>query len=489
MQLLKSVRVRFSAIVFLLLILVGAYACDNGFQQINSNPNEPEQVDPSLLLPEIIRGSVNNSVNYSMTTGNIVMQQTAKVLFGSIDRYNWESFAGYWNTYYNQLRNVQNLYTISKNSGDQNYEGIALVMRAWIFSQLTDAFGRVPYSEAIQAKQNQVYAPAYDSQQKIYEGMLANLKQANDLLHPGSGNQVMGDILYDGDIMKWKKFANSLRVRLLMHVSQKMDVSSDLQEIFNNPSKYPVFESNDDNASLEYLPSYPNQWPVHTWRVGTFQEYRVSKTFVDTLKKFDDPRLAVFAEPTSNSVKAGNPEYVGVPNGLQDDEAANYNGSPSDQSTLDQRYYQEPNSAKGLIMTYPQLLFLKAEASQKGLISENAEQIYNDGVKAAFDQYGLQADQNYLSQSGVQFDPNRALEQIGTQKWISLFFTGLEGWFEWRRTGYPDIEPSVRNQNNDRIPVRFMYPTEEQSLNSENYKQAVEQQGPDNINTKIWLVK
>ncbi len=475
-----------------LLISVGALmalsGCDDNFEQINANPNQPESVDPGLLMPSVIRGSINESVNESMEIGNVVAQHSAKVLFGAIDRYNWESFEGEWENHYNNLRNIMAMHDRAVDMGHDNYQGIALVMKSWVFSMLTNSFGDIPYSDAVNAKSGDVYSPSYDPQEQVYEGMIEDLEQANQLLDP-NGRTIRNDILFDGDIMKWKRLANSLRVRLLVYASQQWDVSEDLQDIFTHPSQYPVFESVDHDASLTYLSSFPNQWPIHTWRIGTFQEYRVSKTLVDTLKAFNDPRLEAFAEPTDNSVDAGDPEYVGVPNGLEDDEAANYNGSPSDQSRLDRRYYFEPNGAKGIIMTYSELLFLKAEAAYRGWISGDPEQLYEDAVQASFDQYGVSPDTAYFEQEAITYESSRGLSQIMTQKWIALHFTGLEAWFEWRRTGLPDLEPSVRNQNSDRIPVRFMYPAEEQSLNQDNYQEAVSRQGDDNINTEMWLIK
>lgn len=488
MNFFKTKKYLLSVLVFAMGGMVLLSGCDSNFEEINANPNEPETVDPGLLMPSVIRGAVNESVNQSMEIGNVVSQHSAKVLFGAIDRYNWESFEGEWESHYNNLRNIQSMYDRAVEEEHENYQGVALIMKSWVFSMLTDSYGDIPYSEAVKAKSENEYSPSYDHQEKVYEGLIDDLAQANQLLDT-NGGAIRNDILFDGDIMKWKRLANSLRVRLLVHASNQWDVSGDLQNIFNNPSTYPVFENVNHDASLTYLSSFPNQWPIHTWRIGTFQEYRVSKTLVDSLKEWDDPRLEVFAEPTDNSKEAGNPEYVGVPNGLEDDEAANYNGSPSDQSTLDRRYYFEANSAEGIIMTYSELLFLKAEAAYRGWISGDPEQLYEDAIQASFDQYGVSPENNYFNQPEVTYESSRALNQILTQKWVALHFTGLEAWFEWRRTGIPDLEPSVRNQNNDRIPVRFIYPAEEQSLNRENYQQAVQRQGADNINTEMWLIQ
>ncbi|MFW6157528.1 MAG: SusD/RagB family nutrient-binding outer membrane lipoprotein [Balneolaceae bacterium] len=471
----------------LVVLLLFATACED-FETVNSNPNEPEEVDPNLLFPSVIKKSVDNSVDNSMYVGNIVAQHTSKVLFGSTDRYDWDSFTGYWNGFYGALRDANDMYNVGVEQEHENYQGVALVMKTWMFSMLTDAYGDIPYTEALEAKSENENSPAYDEQADIYAGMLEDLETANELLDP-DGEPIENDILYDNDILKWKKFANSLRLRLLMRISHKQDVSGDMQQIVDNPDTHPVFETVNDNAALEYESSNPNQFPIHTYRVGTFQEFRASKTLVDTLNIFNDPRLPVFADPTDNSVEEGDPEYVGVPNGLEDDAAANYNGSPSDQSRMGSRYFDEPNEAKGLIMSLAELKFILAEAAERGLIDGDTETYYEEGIEASFEQYDVEPDDGYFSQPDVAFDPNRALEQIGTQKWISLFFTGLEAWFDWRRTGYPELEPSVENRNSDQIPVRMRYPTEEQSLNSENYQEAVDRQGPDNINTEMWIVE
>lgn len=485
-------RLRASLVVFALvmgaaLVLAG---CDSTFEEINKNTNEPEVVSPDLLLPGVIRGPINTSVTYAHTTGNLVMQYTSKVRFaGDIDRYEW-TFEGYWDALYAALRDTQNMIAISSEAGLENYEGIGLVMRSWGFSLLTDAYGAIPYTEALQGREG-LYAPAYDAQEVVYEGVLNDLRRANELLDP-SGESVSGDILYGGDIMRWKKMANSLRLRLLMRLSTRRDVAGKLQEILDNPGRYPVFTSNDDNAALEYLESPPNQWPIHTSRIGSFTTYRLSTTLDSVFTALDDPRLSVFFDPTGASM-ADSEEgltFAGVPNGLSDDASSNYNGGSSNQSTINQeKYFDEPNAADGLVMTYAEVLFIQAEAAERGWIEGDAARLYRDGIQASFDQYGVEAPDGYFAQGAVAYaaSQEKALRQIGTQKWASLYYTGLEAWFDWRRTGYPAIKPSVENVNGDRIPVRFRYPTDVQSLNASSYEKAIERQGEDNINTHLWV--
>ncbi|WP_103030251.1 SusD/RagB family nutrient-binding outer membrane lipoprotein [Salinibacter altiplanensis] len=499
----RSFPLRVPSLFTLLAVLTVAVAstgCDSRFEDVNDNPNEPEEVTPNLLLPNIIRSSVNTSVNTAHTTGNLVLQYTAKVSFATeIDRYNWAG-VGYWQPLYDDLRNVEDMIRIAQERDQPQYEGAGLVLKSWIFSMLTNAYGDVPYSESV-AVQEGIETPAYDRQEAIYRGMLADLRRANDLLTPGSG-AIQGDVLYEGDIAKWKKLANSLRLRLLMRLSEKditldldgsdVSVSEAFQSITSAPDTAPVFTSNDDNAALEYLDSRPNEWPRHTSRIGTFRTFKLSETLTDTLTHFDDPRLSVFGDPTAASVEDGSPEFVGVPNGLTDDASDSFNGGRDFQSGLNfTRYFDEPDAAKGLIMTYAEVLFLKAEAAERGWISADAQTHYRDAVEASFEQYGQSTPSGYFGQPGVSYptsNQTQALERIGTQKWIALFYTGLEGWFNWRRTGIPDIDPSVDNVNGDQIPVRFRYPESEQSLNADNYEAAVERQGADDINTEMWLL-
>ncbi|WP_259070981.1 SusD/RagB family nutrient-binding outer membrane lipoprotein [Salinibacter ruber] len=491
----------FLALLAIFAVAVASTGCDSRFEDVNDNPNEPEEVATKLLLPDIIRGSVNTSVNTAHTTGNLVLQYTAKVSFATeIDRYNWAG-VGYWQPLYGDLRNVEDVIQLAQERDQPQYEGVGLVLKSWIFSMLTNAYGDVPYSESV-AVQEGIETPKYDRQEAIYRGMLADLRRANELLTPDSGS-IQGDILYNGDPMKWKKLANSLRLRLLMRLSEK-DISLNLdgdevsvrdafQSITSAPETAPVFTSNDDNAALEYLGSRPNEWPRHTSRIGTFRTFKLSKTLTDTLKHFDDPRLSVFGDPTAASVEDGSRKFVGVPNGLTNDASGSFNGGPDFQSGLNfTRYYDEPDAAKGLIMTYAEVLFLKAEAIEMDWISADAQTHYQEAIEASFEQYGKSTPPGYFGQEGVSYptsDSEQALEQIRTQKWIALFYTGLEGWFNWRRTGIPDIDPSVDNVNADEIPVRFRYPESEQSLNADNYQAALDRQGPNSINTEMWLLE
>ncbi len=482
---------RKSIILMITACLISAVSCDKDFENINDDPYAILEVTPDLLLPTVIRGSVNQVVNEGWSLGNIVVQHTAKIQFVNEDRYIWGDRSGIWNTMYGNLRDVYNLNKLSEASSFNNYKGIALVMKAWIFSVLTDTYGDVPYTEAIRGKTDGIHQPVYDPQEQIYTGMLADLNTANELL--GSTDEAInGDILFGGDVMAWRKLANSLQLRYLMRISNRRDVTADFNRILGDPGQYPIFESNADNATLEYLPDAPNQFPLHTARVGSFDEFRLSKNLGDKLLAFEDPRIAVFARPTAASAGTANPEYVGVPNGLSDVDALGYNGGVQNVSRIGSLYFEDAitsrgrNVAKGYLMAYPELQFILAEAAHKGIIAGDAKTYYDRGVSAAFAYFDTEMPADYLSRPGVAFQTAEALSLIGTQKWIALFFSGLEAWFDWRRTNYPEITAGPSNQNNDRVPVRFTYPLSEQSHNAANRNAAVERQGADDMNTNVW---
>ncbi len=488
-----------SLIVFGFIAL--SSGCTKDFDDINTTPNAPLVVSSSLLLPQIQRDMMNSLMGETWGIGNIVIQHTAKNQFVNEDRYLWGELNSIWNNVYDNMRDVNTIIAQSEANGENNYKGVALVMKSWMFSLATDAYGDVPYSRAIQAKEGENY-PAYDPQEDIYNGILADLKEANDLL--GTSLEVVtGDVIFADNetkadqFLKWRKLANSLRIRALLRISRKRDVSTDLKAILDNPAANPIFESNADNAVYSYKSTSPDQFPLYSARIGSFNEFRASKTLLDTLKTLNDPRMPIFFRPTPDTEGKPNPKYVGIPNGMNDVDALTYNGGPQFQSRIGAFYYEQAvsaqglNIAKGVIMTYAELQFLLAEAAEKGWISGDAKTFYENGVNASFEFYGLTVPVDYLNRQETAYTGTQQekLSKIGFQKWVSLYFQGLEAWFDWRRTGIPALQPGVSNQNNDMIPVRFRYPIIEQALNSASYNAAVQRQGPDDLNSKMWYLK
>ncbi len=490
-------------------------SCTKNFREINTDRNNPTAVTSDLLLSGIISSTLNNQVGEAWSIGNLVVQYNAKIQFVNEDRYGWAELNSIWNNVYGNYRNLQNIFTQVGSNTASPYYGVSLILKSWMFSLVADAYGDAPYSQAGKGKTDAAYQPVYDKQEDIYTGILADLKKANEVLATASG-PFSGDLIYGGGpsaIIKWRRLANSLRLRYLLRLSKQKSVSSEMQAILNDPINNPIFTGNSDNAELKYLAAAPNQWPLYGSRVGSFDEIRLSKTFSDRLTALNDPRIRVFGRPTQNSVTAGTPVIQGIPNGLSDVAALAFNGGPQNVSRVGYTFAclvcndpgqaaPIPDAPRGILMTYAELQFILAEARQRNFITTgSASTYYNQGIAANFSYwqsvvpaaYNLQIAMPtvYLTQPAVELTGTNTeiLGKIALQKWIALYFNGLEAWFDWKRTGLPEIIPGPGNLNNNLVPVRFIYPISEQALNAANRAAAVQRQGADNINTRTWIAK
>jgi hypothetical protein len=348
-----------------------------------------------------------------------------------------------------------------------------------VYSLMTDLWGAVPYSEAVKGTAaTPSYTPQYDSQEQVYAGVLADLKLANEKLVVG-GPGISGDILFGGNIGQWKKFANSLRLKLANRQAVKKPAESRaiMAEILGDPVKYPVFTSNNDYAVLKHSNTLPsnNEWNQIMIQGGR-TDWNLSKTLVDRLNALEDPRRTVYGQPV-------NGQYVGHPNGLPDAIATTYLSTSSRIGT-----YFTATTAPSVIMSYAELQFILAEAALDGDITGSAQEYYEKGIAASFGQYGLTMPADYLTKAGPA-----TKENVLTQKWIALFGQGVEAWTEYRRTGYPVLppkDPRAFFMNDGVLPTRLQYPSSEYSLNRAQLDAGIALNGgPDNLKTKMWWVE
>jgi hypothetical protein len=471
-----------------LLAGVFLFACSDTFEELNTNPNVPVEVNPRFLLTETLRGSINNYLGHNYRFANEIVQYSARNISGEVQRFEWEPGMSnpFWNGAYAQTANLQAIKEQARQLNHPNYEAVALILEAWMMSTLTDTFGDIPFSEAGKGLAG-TSQPAYDEQEAVYGNLLAQLQQANSLITPAT-DPIAGDILFGNDLTRWKKLANSLRLRLLLRASEKSSISAgaQMQEIVNNPAQYPLFTGNTDHAVLSYLTTQPNVFPPSTDRQSSFDLYKASEFLVKTLQSLNDPRLPVFAQPTPRSVAAGTPMYVGLPSGLSEAAAIQFNGGDAFQSIIGARFYSA-NQAGTFVMTYSELQFILAEAALKGLISGDGQSYYEKGISASFAYWGVAMPEGYLQQESVSY--NASLERIILQKYLHNYFNGSETWFDLRRTGFPALPPGSAAANNGQVPLRMYYPVLEQSLNETNYQQAVSRMGGDTPNVKMWLLR
>ncbi len=468
-------------LVFLLPILPG---CKKSLTEINQNPNAPESADPQFLLSNVIYQSAKNNAEEGWKNGNLLAQLTSNLFFYPIDRYDVGSNTELWNATYHLLNDIQSIQ--SSPVANPAYQGVLLVMKAMLSSLLTDLWTNVPYSQAIRGATDGVFDPVYDSQEEIYigtNGILQTLDQAVQMLSNTSAT-INGDILYKGDLSKWIRFANSLKVRYLVRISKQINVSAELQSLLDGNM---LFRSNADNAVVPFLASAPNQWFLINEREGRYADVRMSKTSENILVPLADARLGIYFKPTPVSIASGTPAYKGLPNGLslQSQNAYDFN----DISLIGKLFRNDPSGVNAPLMTYAELQFLLAEAAQKGFISGDVPDFYNAGITASHAYFGTSVPAGYLTSSGVALAGANDVEKIMTQKWISNFLNGYEAWLDIRRTGYPKLSLPKDNLNNDQFPVRFRYPSSEQAANKKNYDAAVSELGGDTYNIKGWWEK
>lgn len=462
------------------LLLVTFTSCKKALDDTNVNPNASETPQPEFLLTAAIKNTADTywGTANNMNSSLLFVQHWAAIQYTDADRYilTNTSFQDLWTIGYSKgVVNLNQLLKIADAEANPNYKGVALVLRSWIFCLETDAYGDVPYS---QAGDIETYlSPKYDTQRDVYLGLLNDLATAQAALDP-AGKAIQGDVIYGNSIASWKKFANSLRIRIALRIADREPVLA--AEVFSTIQAEggAYISTNAENAQLIYKAS-PNQNPVSNI-FDTRNDHRVSKTIIDQLTALNDPRLPIYASRADSTGL-----FTGVPNGLLTADAAALGLSRTSKPGA---YFRAP-SAPAVIMSYAEVLFARAEAAARGFTTENAADLYKQAVEASLQQYGIpEADITaYTSAAVVQYDANNYKKSIGDQKWIALFGQGLEAFAEWRRLDYPVLTPAVAGALNGKMPVRFIYPGTEQSLNPEGYQAAVTNQGPDLLTTKLWF--
>lgn len=471
-------------ILFLTVLLV--ISCTNDFETINDNPNAPQEVSPEFLLTNVLVAASNeHTYNQGLRLNNYLAQFNADVEFERIDRYELGSNSGYWNVIYGLLADMESMRSLP--GYNQAYEGVAEILRSYLFSQLTDLWGDVPYSEALKFSELN-FTPTYDTQERIYtdpeNGIMARLEAAVSQLQQTT-ESIRGDIMFDNDLTQWIRFANSLQVRYHLRISKRTTDFSRLQQLADSGS---LLRSNSDNAVVPYLGAAPNQFPLFSASTGIYQGLKMSQTLEQVLKDWEDPRIAVFFNPTQESLVAGTPEFKGMPNGLSTQTIGEMGIALNDVSNMADRFRLVPDGVDAQLMLYSEVQFALAEAVERGYITGDAKIYYQNGIQAHFEYYDATVPSDYFSRGPIALTGSQEenLEKILTQKWLSLFMVGHEAWFNIRRTGIPALTPGPDNFNNDQYPSRYLYPESEQAANKANYDAAVSRMGGDNINVKVW---
>ena len=504
--------------LFVVFLLAGFLSCIN--EDLNIDPNRPTFVPTTSLIVTAEKKLVDNLRNESVSLRGsaLFVQQLSQNTYTSQSRYDipFGYSAEYWSGLYKVLNNLQEIIhlntdpatkeIVTANGAGRNATQIAIsrVLKSYAYYALTDVFGNIPYNsygnndpdfQALQQNPDNI-TPKYASQEKIYADMLDELKQAGDTLRKYSGEKTFGnsDIIYAGNNDKWTKFAQSLRLRFATRLKAKNP--SLYQSHFSDALSKGVFTSNADNAVYKYAAAAPNEAPLYRATVtANRKDFAVSHVFINLLKGENsqlpvaDPRLSIYA--LKNSVG----EFVGLPYGLSESEAGKFSAL---NVSLPGAVYNAANYGE-VLQEYSEVAFLISE------FNNWSQADYEKAVRASLEKWGVPgADAaNYVSAL-----PAANQQNVLNQKYIALFTQFLEGWSEYRRTGFPNFlvkkndvvfNGTIEGKSvtytfsplfgDGGVPSRLYYPVKEQTVNRENYQGAIAAQGGDVIETKLWIFK
>ncbi len=517
--------------------LFGAVACED-FETVNTDPNNPDVVPTNMIMAGAEKQIMDNVYDFWFSGRQCMVytQYWAQRNYTEEDRYQIRESVN--NNYFNYLyQGAANLETIIKLNteaesaikmsvygNNANQIAAAKILKVWLYQLMTDTWGSIPYTEASKLKEG-VYYPKYDDQTEIYKSLIAELTSAVNSINEDEPAFIGGDRIFEGDASKWKKFGNSLKCRLAIHISK---VDSKWKTYIAEALASGVFESNKDNAVYAYSATAPEQCGFY---IGCFvdrrNDFTITRTFVDILKGqkdtlnvkshpwegVSDPRLPLYTT-------ARNGKYIGMPYGIPSNKVASAmrNAAPIWNNT--NYTYDETkvpmilhNDFTVPLMTYAELQFIISE--YKGFSKEE----YQNGIRASLE-YWSQLNGTPINSESEPINTAQAnayieavsttvnAETVAMQKYIDLYMNGTEAWVEYRRTGYPtqllkpgeisvvyggeEIPFSTLSDTKGDIISRVKYPTNESTLNAQSFTDAVAklQDGSNNYYSKMfWDVR
>ena len=473
-------------IIAALIITTSLVSCTKEFKELNTNKDGAKFTTPETLLGPAVHDVLKRNLNRCLRLTHELMQVHVTLSDGDeIHRYviRPQESDYMWNNWYLQLTNIKDIYKGGDAINNKAFMGISLILDAWVSSLITDVYGDVPYFDANKGR-DYVLQPRFDRQKDIYQDLFKKLEEANELFKTANTADVEAkmDPIFAGDIAKWRKFGNSLYLRLLLRVSGTGElgaVDKILDIVETRKSNYPIFASNNDSAILRFQTTAPYLSEFAEYRSIDFQvNSSLSEFFINNLNDWGDPRRDKWASKRDNA-------FVGIPSGYPVGQV------PAPQSQYMAALMNEP--LLGNIINYPELQFILAECAVKGFIPGDAKTYYEAGVTAALGMWGFSVPTGYLTDTSAQWyendNANQKLQQIMLQKYYTLFFTDFQSWIEHRRTGFPILPKGFGLQNDGVMPTRLKYPVNVQRVNQQNYLAAVASMGGDDLKTKVWWNK
>ncbi len=485
-------------------LILGLSACEK-LDELNKNPNDPENAHPQLLLTNIEWDAFRQYNGTGPLYITKMLVQTDGENTGQYYKWDRSDFDAY-----KKLRNVVKMGEEAQRIGDQQYLALSKFFRAYYFYNLTLTFGDIPYSEALKGEESASYTPAYDTQQDVLAGILKELDEANSLLSQSEGI-IAGDIIFSGDAAKWRKTVNAFRLKVLMSLSKKENETAlNLRSTFASVAgAQPLLSSTADNAQLVFLNQEGNRYPEFnssSFGSGMYMD----STFVKLLRDKQDPRLFTFCTRTREAEEQGKAvsDFSAYDGGDPAAPYANVNlkAAQGKTSKVNERYYSDATNEPMVLMSYAEQELILAEAAIRGWLgtAADAKVHFENAVRASFGFYESYAKgyssyltsgaaSTYLARAANAWDNATSFDQrlalIVTEKYIESYFQrGYTAFREHLRTGYP----AFRRPSGVTIPTRWMYPQSEYNYNQASVSAAIERQfgaGNDNIRQITWWLK
>jgi hypothetical protein len=498
-----------SIITYTIILALFMVSCTKGFEELNTPPTTSSTIDPGALLAKSLRDSkfTQGHEYQSLTCGAWIQWWVSSNNLPS-SRYFFQRHRGEnWDGLYSNIMNLAQIRHHLLKGQEESPEGrtrlaIARVAEVDLWQTITDLYGDIPYSESAQGENNLNTQPKYDTQEDIYKSLISTLDEAIGVLNASTATDKSygkSDLYYGGDVSKWIKYANSVKLQLGMRMKY---VAPDLaRTVVSQALSSPLIASNNDNAKIETSTQYnSSRHPIlNLFRTGSPDNKYLGKAFIDYLVKTNDPRLRMIASPSLNSVNAGTPVYRGKLAAPTDEEllgVVNNDYSLASDLTYFNDTYNSTTPIPCYIYTYSEICFYKAEAALEGwggLNVNQAESFYQEGIRAAMalKPYNItEIPQDYIdaefSLEGLTSE--QKLEKIMNQKWILMFGRSYDIYAEWRRTGYPALKPGNNlGDTNGTIPRRRGYPQDEVDLNPDNHKAASSRMSNgDSYTSRVW---
>ena len=453
----------------ILVVLTGISSCSKigDFGNLNQNPGQTTQPITSALLTNSLAGIANYTWDQGglTTVAGLYSQYFSETQYTDISTYSKQTRD--WDGYYaGSLYDLQiiinynsdpNTAAIAAANGSNNNQiAVARILKAYFFSLLTDSYGDLPYSGALKGGNGIV---VFDKQQDVYTDLFKELDEAVKQID--GGTPATGDILFNGDISRWKQFANSIRALLALNLS-KVDPATGKTQFNAALSADGGVINSLDNGGQDITITAPGGNffnPIYNYYVITQRlDYAVSKTVTDWLSTNKDNRLSAYGTST-----------IGFPYGLTRGDAVTFANANTGYAKLITGLSAKPTDPFNIISA-AEIDLARAEAAQLGWTSESASALYAAGIKDSWTSWGVYNDADYaayIAQPAIALTEGTEIQKIATQEWISHYPAGTRGWNVWRRTGYPNLTPAP-GAITQIIPRRFSYGLHEYSTNTAN---------------------